>query len=128
MSFSFSHRTASLIGSMKEDYNRVTGGRTIVSATHIVSMAIHQWSRMRARGAWACRGPPDGMYFCGHLNSITAPKCEICATVSPDILDREAREKAEAFLADKYPDAKRHAAEYKAELEKLRALEMEGCD
>ena len=120
MSFSFSHRTASLVESMKEDYNRLTGGRHTVSATHIVSMAIHQWSRMRARGAWSCRGPPEGMFYCGHLNSITAPTCEICATSSPDVIKREERQKADALLAEKYPDAGRLAAEYKAKLEKER--------
>jgi len=78
MSFSFSTKTAIQI--IKAAEGRPGG------YTNFVTMAIHQYIRMRAFGAWTCYhmvSPENYTPACCHLNSFTADSCEKCGGAFP---------------------------------------------
>jgi len=114
MSFSLTHRTASLLRQIRE--NHYPGKN--VSMTHVVSMSIHQWARMKACGAWQCEGALQALHMCGHLNSRLATHCEACGQISPVESYREYRKKSEKELDEKDPGAKQRARDYQAALDK----------
>jgi len=120
MSFSLTQRTASLLRQIRE--NHYPGKN--VSLTHVVSMSIHQWARMKACGAWQCEGSLQALHVCGHLNSRLATHCEACGQISPEESYKAYRKTADKKLKEADPEAKQRAQEYQAHLDKaLKALQ-----
>ena len=92
MSFSLSVSCANIIRTQADQRN--------IPRTHFVEMAVRQYWKMRARGAWTCRYTPNAHSYgpsCGHLNSRTAATCENCGQDSPQI-----RRKADKRLSDEW--------------------------
>jgi len=90
MSFSFNTNVAKRIHREAERRN--------VPMTHIASIAINQYFKMRACGAWMCSGDPLTMAYCGHYNSRTAITCERCEQISPDEANRQYKAEADQVL------------------------------
>jgi len=96
MSFSFSTKTAIQI-------IKASGGRP-GGYTHFVAMAVHQYIRMRAFGAWTCyrmESPENYTPACGHLNSFTADSCEKCGGPSPEVLRLEKKARDDKWAEER---------------------------
>ena len=96
MSFSFSTGTAIKIIKSAEGK---PGGYT-----HFVTMAINQYIRMRAYGAWTCyrmESPENYTPACGHLNSFTADSCEKCGGPSPEVLRLEKKARDDKWAEER---------------------------